>query len=128
MIYRAYTSEDLAAVVRLFQETVHTVCAADYTPVPLDAWAPNELDLKRSQATLLAHHTIVAEEGGVIAEYDSTFQRAVGLLAAGELFAQQRGGARDEDVDRIALVDLEAAHRHVDPPVVDIAVDEHAGG
>ena len=46
MIYRAYTSKDLAAVVRLCQETVHTVCAADYTPVQLDAWAPKELDMK----------------------------------------------------------------------------------
>ena len=66
MIYRAYTSEDLAAVVRLFQDTVHTVCAADYTPVQLDAWAPKELELKKWQATLSAHHTIVAEKSGII--------------------------------------------------------------
>ena len=69
MIYRAYTSEDLAAVVRLFQDTVHTVCARDYTSKQLDAWAPKELDMKKWQATLLAHHTIVAEEGGVIAGF-----------------------------------------------------------
>ena len=69
MIYRAYTSEDLAAVVRLFQDTVHTVCARDYTPKQLDAWAPQEIDMERWQATLLAHHTIVAEEDGVIAGF-----------------------------------------------------------
>ncbi len=69
MIYRAYTSEDLAAVVRLFQDTVHTVCARDYTSKQLDAWAPKELDMKKWQATLLAHHTIVAEEDGVIAGF-----------------------------------------------------------
>ena len=50
MIYRAYTSKDLAAVVRLFQETVHTVCAADYTPVQLDAWASTYIKIFSARA------------------------------------------------------------------------------
>ena len=66
MIYRAYTSNDLAAVIRLFHDTIHAVCARDYTPKQLDAWAPQELDMERWQATLLAHHTIIAEEAGII--------------------------------------------------------------
>ena len=66
MIYRAYTSNDLAAIIRLFYDTVHAVCARDYPPKQLDAWAPQELDMERWQATLLAHHTIIAEEAGII--------------------------------------------------------------
>ena len=66
MIYRAYTSKDLAAIVRLFQDTVHTVCARDYTRSQLDAWAPAELDAAAWDASLLAHQTLVAEENGSI--------------------------------------------------------------
>ena len=69
MIYRTYAASDLPAVIQLFRETVHTVCAADYAPGQLDAWAPEELNLQKWQITLLSHHTIVAETTGIIAGF-----------------------------------------------------------
>lgn len=32
---------DLPAMGKLFYDTVHTICAADYTPAQLEAWAPS---------------------------------------------------------------------------------------
>ena len=66
MILRAYRGSDLPAILSLFRDTVHTVCARDYTRSQLDAWAPAELDAAAWDASLLAHHTLVAEENGVI--------------------------------------------------------------
>ena len=44
MKLRAYQSGDLPAILNLFRDTVHTVCARGYTRAQLDAWAPAELD------------------------------------------------------------------------------------
>ena len=66
MKLREYRSLDLPAILDLFRGTVHTVCARDYTRSQLDAWAPAELDAAAWDASLLAHHTLVAEENGVI--------------------------------------------------------------
>ena len=37
---RAYRSEDLPELLRLFHETVREVCAGEYTREHPDAWAP----------------------------------------------------------------------------------------
>ena len=66
MKLRAYQSGDLPAILNLFRDTVHTVCARDYTRSQLDAWAPAELDAAAWDASLLAHQTLVAEENGSI--------------------------------------------------------------
>lgn len=66
MLYRKYTPDDLYSVIQLFRDTVHTVCAQDYTAAQLDAWAPEEMNLENWQESLLAHYTIIAEEAGVI--------------------------------------------------------------
>ena len=66
MKLREYCSSDLPAILDLFRGTVHTVCARDYTRSQLDAWAPAELDAAAWDASLLAHHTLVAEENEVI--------------------------------------------------------------
>ena len=66
MTLRPYRPEDCPALAELFYHTVHTVCARDYTRSQLDAWAPAELDAAAWDASLLAHHTLVAEENGVI--------------------------------------------------------------
>lgn len=66
MELRPYRSGDLPVILSLFRDTVHTVCARDYTPEQLDAWAPEELDEAAWDASLLAHTTLVAEEGGVV--------------------------------------------------------------
>ena len=64
MILRAYRGSDLPAILSLFRDTVHTVCARDYTRPQLDAWAPAEPDAAAWDASLRAHRTLVAAENG----------------------------------------------------------------
>ena len=67
---RPYRPADCPALAQLFTETVHTVCAADYTPAELDAWAPPEgPDLAAWDASSQAHCSWIAEIGGRIAGF-----------------------------------------------------------
>lgn len=66
MQIRPYRPADLAEMAALFYDTVHTVNAADYTPRQLDAWATGQIDLAAWDASLRAHLSLVAEEGGRI--------------------------------------------------------------
>lgn len=72
---RPYTSEDCPTLAQLFYDTVHSVCAKDYSPAQLDAWASGTVDLAAWDASFLSHHTLIAEEDGVIlgfADMDAT--------------------------------------------------------
>lgn len=60
---RAYTPSDCAALAELFDRTVHTVNARDYTAEQLDAWSPGTVDLDEWNRSLLTHHTLVAVRG-----------------------------------------------------------------
>ena len=66
MILRSYERRDCPALAQLFYDTVHTVNRRDYTQDQVDAWATGAVDLAAWDASLTAHHTLVAEEGGVI--------------------------------------------------------------
>lgn len=66
MILRSYQKGDCPTLVHLFQQTVHRVNAADYTPEQLAAWAPEDMDLAAWEASFLAHDTLIAEEDGEI--------------------------------------------------------------
>ena len=66
MTLRPYQTEDLAAIAALFFESVHTLCRDDYTQEQLDAWATGRIDEGAWDASLRAHHTLVAEEDGVL--------------------------------------------------------------
>ena len=67
---RPYRPEDCPALAHLFYETVHTVCAADYTPAQLEAWAPGSgPDLAACNASFQAHTTLVAEIRGRLAGF-----------------------------------------------------------
>ncbi len=66
---REYRPGDLTELAALFYETVHTVCAGEYTPEQLDAWAPGEVDEPSWDRTLTARHALVAEIGGAIAGF-----------------------------------------------------------
>ena len=66
MILRSYESRDCPALAQLFFDTVHTVNRRDYTQAQVDAWATGTVDLAAWDASLSAHHTLVAELGGVI--------------------------------------------------------------
>lgn len=69
MTVRPYRPEDCPELARLFYDTVHTVNAADYTPEQLSAWASGEVDLAAWNASFLSHHTVVAEQEGVLAGF-----------------------------------------------------------
>ena len=67
---RPYRPADCPALAKLFTETVHTVCAADYTPAQLDAWAPAcGPDLAAWDKSFRAHRTLVAELDGRLAGF-----------------------------------------------------------
>lgn len=75
MNLRLYESGDCPALARLFYDTVHTVNGRDYTPEQLAAWADGQVDLSAWNTSFLAHHTLVAEEDGVVlgfADMDSS--------------------------------------------------------
>ncbi|HIU94869.1 MAG TPA: GNAT family N-acetyltransferase, partial [Candidatus Aphodomorpha intestinavium] len=60
MLLRAYEPADCPALLRLFYDTVHAVCAADYTAEQLDAWATGREDAAAWDRSLRAHRTLVA--------------------------------------------------------------------
>lgn len=66
MMIRAYETTDCEALAKLFQQTVHTANARDYTPRQLDAWAPGQVDLAAWDRSFREHHTLVAVENGVV--------------------------------------------------------------
>ena len=66
MKLREYRASDCPELTRLFYDTVHSVCAGEYTPEQLDAWADGRPDLKAWARSLSAHDTLVAEEEGRI--------------------------------------------------------------
>ena len=66
MHIRLYRTADLPALLALFYDTVHTVCAGDYSPAQLDAWAPAKPDASTWDASLRSRTTLVTEEGGNI--------------------------------------------------------------
>ncbi len=65
-VLRRYKPNDIDAIAALFHETVHSVCAKDYNPVQLCAWADGSVSKPAWNASLLAHHTVVAESDGEI--------------------------------------------------------------
>lgn len=76
LIIRQYTDKDAPYLVDLFRKTVHTVCARDYSPEQLNAWAPVEIDIDRFSTRLKNSFTLVALE-------DESFAGFASLLADG---------------------------------------------
>lgn len=63
---RSYRPADLPSVCRLFYETVHTVCASDYSERELDAWAPENVDISAWNRALRESLCVVATAGGEV--------------------------------------------------------------
>ena len=66
MIIREYKSSDCEALTELFYDTVHFINCRDYTQEQIDVWATGEVDLKKWNASLLEHDSLVAMEDGLI--------------------------------------------------------------
>ena len=62
MELRGYKPRDCKELAQLFYDTVHSVCAQDYSPAQLNAWADGQVDEAAWNASFLAHDTVVAVE------------------------------------------------------------------
>lgn len=61
MIVRKYRKEDNESLVRLFYDTVRTICARDYTPAQIAVWAPDQIDPEQWCKSFEINVTFVAE-------------------------------------------------------------------
>lgn len=68
---RQYLNNDCETVSRLFYETIHAVCANDYTAEQLFAWAKDTSRLQMRKEDLLNQYTLVAETDGKIVGFGS---------------------------------------------------------
>jgi putative acetyltransferase len=68
---RPYADGDLPAMMTLYRTTIHAVCAKDYTPEQLAAWAPPQADATRWQAKMDAEECAVAELDGAVVGFCS---------------------------------------------------------
>ncbi|KAL1110022.1 hypothetical protein AAG570_014180 [Ranatra chinensis] len=62
-------------MAQLFYDSVHAVCANDYTQEQLDVWATGDVDLEKWNKSFSENTTLIAQEGGVIlgfADMDSS--------------------------------------------------------
>ena len=66
MHIRTYHPNDLAQMAQLFYDTVHAVCAQDYAPQQLRAWADGKPDLALWQQRFQNSLTLVMEEKGAL--------------------------------------------------------------
>lgn len=66
MTIEKYQSSDIDEISTLFVQTVHNVCAKDYTSEQLFAWASNDVDKQKWNEQFLKNHTLVAKENGQI--------------------------------------------------------------
>jgi putative acetyltransferase len=68
---RPYRESDLAAVTRLYRETVQRITREQYSQAQVDAWAPENPDLERWRAKLAAEEVVVAELAGEVVGFCS---------------------------------------------------------
>ncbi|MGN1275792.1 MAG: GNAT family N-acetyltransferase [Floccifex sp.] len=66
---RLYMPKDLDDILKLFYNSVHSICMNDYTSEQLDAWAPKNPDIYRWEASLNKNHTLVIEKNNHIAGF-----------------------------------------------------------
>jgi len=60
MYLRHFQPADTAAIVKLFQQTIHQINIRDYTQEQVNAWAPAEMDHQRWAVRLENSFTLVA--------------------------------------------------------------------
>ena len=68
---RPYRSEDAAALLALFRDTIRRVNASDYGPEEIRAWSSDHIDPAAWAARFTAQFVPVAECGGQIAGFAS---------------------------------------------------------
>ena len=71
MYIRRLLDDEYEDVVQLITQTVHSVCANDYTQAELDAWAPQHFNINKFRTNLSSCYNLAAFEG----------QRLVGFIS-----------------------------------------------
>lgn len=71
MYIRRLLDDEYVDVVKLITQTVHAVCANDYTEKELNAWAPENFDTNRFRSNLSGCFNLVAFEKGVMVGFIS---------------------------------------------------------
>ena len=108
MYIRRLLDDEYDDVVKLITQTVHTVCKNDYTKEELDAWAPENFDIRKFRNNLIACLNLAAFEKGRLVGFISMersgyinrlythkdFLRcgiATALLERAEVWAKEKG-------------------------------------
>lgn len=68
---RPQAEADLPAMMAIYRATIHALCAKDYTPEQLAAWAPPQGDAARWQAKMETEECVVAEIDGAVVGFCS---------------------------------------------------------
>lgn len=113
MIIRKFQEADLVAVLKLFEDVVHSVAAKYYDPDQLQAWAPRGAqDKAKWLESLLANITYVVEaQGKIVAFGDMTKEGYIDRLFVDQQH-QGSGAARkiyqklEEEARRLGLSEL----------------------
>lgn len=66
MKLRGYCPKDCAEMAQLFYDSVHTVCARDYSQEERQAWATGSVDLEAWDKRYRSTDTLIAEKDGKI--------------------------------------------------------------
>lgn len=64
MYIRRLLDDEYDDVVKLITQTVHTVCAGDYTKEELEAWAPQNFDINKFRTNICHCYNLAAFEKG----------------------------------------------------------------
>ena len=112
---RSMRISEFPTVTRLIYDSVHILCANDYTKEELDAWVPEDLHMPSFFSSLTRCHTIVAldeknEVVGVMStERDGYVNRlyarfdCAGKGVGSALLAETEGWARKKGIKRLTL-------------------------
>lgn len=71
MYIRRLLDDEYEDVVKLITDTVHTVCSKDYTDEELDAWAPENFNIRKFRDNLSPCLNLVAFEKGKLVGFIS---------------------------------------------------------
>ncbi|WP_197522842.1 GNAT family N-acetyltransferase [Occultella aeris] len=69
MELRAYTDDDAAATLGVFQRAIRETASRDYTPEQIAVWAPEEVDTERWAARRAGAGTVVAVVDDAVAGF-----------------------------------------------------------
>lgn len=72
---RAFVPADTRSIMALFHDTIHAINIKHYNAEQIAAWAPEAMDYDLWLGSLVAHHTVVADDDGRIvgfADWENT--------------------------------------------------------